>query len=57
MYHRQSDEEYIRALETYIDSLEAENTRLKKESADYLDKWVSAQDLAAHRNMLLLIRT
>jgi cell division protein FtsB len=51
---RMTDLEYIAYLEARIEKLEAENDRLNRESADYLDRLIRAQDLAAYRNMQLL---
>jgi hypothetical protein len=56
MKHRMNDIAYIRHLEACIEKLEDDNASLKKQVSEYLDKWVQAQDLAAHRNMLLLTK-
>ena len=48
-----SSDEIIRNLQIENAALKKENQELRKKSGEYLSKWVAAQDLAAHRNMLL----
>jgi hypothetical protein len=45
----------LRRAQANIRRLETENEKLRAESSDYLDKWVQAQDLAAHRNLMLVL--
>jgi hypothetical protein len=37
-----------------IDTLEIELARERERSAEYLANWISAQDTASYRNMLLM---
>lgn len=47
-----SDE--IRSLRLRILELEKENEELRKEASRYLGKWISAQDLASWRQVVML---
>ena len=49
--------ERIKVLEARVAELEEENASLRRESSEYLRRWVSAQDLAAWRNCLLIAAT
>lgn len=40
-----------------LERLYEENEKLRKECKEYLDKWVQAQDLAAHRNFELALKS